>query len=120
MRKNDMKRSCLIRYNATVHSPNGKKNPHWMKRCGLVLILQTCLFVLTSGALVLAQENGDALFINNQGQVGIGNNDPRASLDVAGTILGVGMLPPGGIAMYYGDIEGNFDKDGKGGKRHAL
>ena len=46
--------------------------------------------------------------------MGIGKNDPKAALDVSGTILGIGMVPPGGIAMYYGDINSNFDPDGKG------
>ncbi|MDL1973967.1 MAG: hypothetical protein LWX55_04130 [Deltaproteobacteria bacterium] len=43
----------------------------------------------------------------------IGKNDPKTALDVSGSILDTGMVPPGGIAMYYGDINSNFDADGK-------
>ena len=63
---------------------------------------------------MFAQEGDDALFIDAKGHVGIGKNDPKAALDVSSTILGIGMVPPGGIAMYYCDINSNFDPDGKG------
>ena len=63
-----------------------------------------------------AQDSDDALFINPKGQVGIGNRNPQATLDVAGTIRGVGMVPPGGIVMFYGDVATAFDTQGLGRK----
>ena len=63
-----------------------------------------------------AQDSDDALFIDPKGRVGIGNRNPQATLDVAGTIRGIGLVPPGGIVMFYGDAAAAFDAQGLGRK----
>jgi microcystin-dependent protein len=37
-------------------------------------------------------------------------------LDVNGAIFGIGMVPPGGIVMFFGDIDKSFDAEGTGRK----
>jgi hypothetical protein len=114
--RKEMNSLSLIQNNSTAYfqSTTIKLFRKWIKQSAPILILQVCLFVLMSGALVLAQDSDRALYIDSKGHVGIGNNDPKAALDVSGTILGIGMVPPGGIIMYNGDIKTNFDEDGKG------
>lgn len=79
------------------------------------VIFLGCFFVLTGNHLVFA-ESDDALFIDQKGNVAIGRQAPRAELDVNGTILGIGMVPPGGIVMFSGDINQAFDAEGTGRK----
>ncbi len=57
-----------------------------------------------------------ALYINDKGHVGIGTLDPTARLEVSGDIKGVGMVPPGGIVMFSGNITNSFNTEGLGVK----
>ena len=68
-----------------------------------VLIFLTGI-VFPAGTYSVHAESGDALFIDQQGNVGIGRQAPQAKLDVNGAILGIGMVPPGAIVMFAGDI----------------
>jgi hypothetical protein len=43
-------------------------------------------FVVLAGGLLYGQGSGDALFIDKNGNVGIGTSEPKAELDVNGTI----------------------------------
>lgn len=67
--------------------------------------LITCLFliviVLLSARVVWAQ-TGDAIYIDESGNVGVGTNAPTAKLDVNGVIKGFGTVPIGGIIMWSG------------------
>lgn len=86
-----------------------------MRRHSVLTCIIVCLMIgMAQGPKVQAQGNDDALFINAEGQVGIGNRTPRAPLDVTGEIRGVGMVPPGGIVMFSGKVAECFDGDGKG------
>jgi microcystin-dependent protein len=85
------------------------------KSLAAVLIFLAGFFFLTGNYPVYA-ESGDALFIDQNGNVGIGRQAPRAKLDVSGAILGVGMVPPGAIVMFAGDINQAFDAEGTGRK----
>jgi len=85
----------------------------WFKYLAAVLIFLTCFFAQTGNHLLYA-ESTDALFIDQKGNVGVGRQTPRAKLDVDGIILGVGMVPPGGIVMFSGDVNSAFDAAGTG------
>jgi microcystin-dependent protein len=61
-----------------------------------------------------SDSGNEALFIDQAGNVGIGTTAPQAKLDVNGDIRGIGMVPPGGIVMFYGDINKSFDSQGTG------
>ena len=90
----------------------------WFREKLIITIIVLLAFAGT-GSLLYGQENS-ALFIDAQGNVGIGKTDPRAKLDVAGSISGIGMVPPGAIVMFYGDIKNSFDAEGKGLKMTAY
>lgn len=79
-------------------------------------ILIFITFVLPTSGFQVFADNIDALFIDKEGNVGIGQKQPAAKLDVKGVIKGIGMVPPGGIVMFSGAIDGNFDKNGRGFK----
>lgn len=80
-----------------------------------VFCLLSLVIVFVLGGLAYA-ESDDALFIDQNGNIGIGRQTPRAKLDVNGAILGIGMVPPGGIVMFSGDIDKSFDAEGTGRK----
>jgi microcystin-dependent protein len=71
------------------------------------------LMIAGLGMPIIAQSD-DALFIDQAGNVGVGRQDPSSRLDVNGTILGIGMVPPGGIVMFSGATENAFDAQGAG------
>jgi hypothetical protein len=85
----------------------------WFKRLAAVLIFLTC-YIVPIGNHPAYAESDDALFIDQNGNVGIGTHEPKAKLDVTGNIIGVGMVPPGGIVMFSGDIDKSFDAEGTG------
>ncbi|NTW76581.1 MAG: hypothetical protein HGB33_02160 [Syntrophaceae bacterium] len=86
-----------------------------------ILITFILLGFLGSSNLIYGQgTTEDALFIDKNGNIGIGKTDPRTKLDVAGAITGIGMVPPGAIVMFYGDIKNSFDEEGKGRKKTAY
>jgi hypothetical protein len=85
------------------------------KRLAAFLIFLTC-YIVPMGNHPVYGESDDALFIDEKGNVGIGNHEPQAKLDVTGNIIGVGMVPPGGIVMFHGDIDKSFDAEGTGRK----
>lgn len=90
-------------------------NRWFTKSLALALILLTSITLL-AGIPCRAQGGDDVMFIDEKGNVGIGTSQPAAKLDVNGTILGIGMVPPGGIVMFYGDINKSFDAAGSGRK----
>jgi microcystin-dependent protein len=79
----------------------------------LVSGLWLLVLIFGSGPVALAGSD-DALFIDRDGNVGIGIAGPRAKLDVDGQIRGIGMVPPGGIVMFSGDVATAFDAEGSG------
>ncbi|NTW06426.1 MAG: hypothetical protein HGA29_01135, partial [Syntrophaceae bacterium] len=86
-----------------------------------ILITFILLGFLGSSNLIYGQgTTEDALFIDKNGNIGIGKTDPRTKLDVAGAITGIGMVPPGAIVMFYGDIKNSFDEEGNGRKKTAY
>jgi len=85
------------------------------KRLAAVLIYLTC-YIVAMGNHPAYAESDDALFIDQNGNIGIGRQTPRAKLDVNGAIFGIGMIPPGGIVMFSGDIDKSFDAEGTGRK----
>jgi len=95
--------------------PGSTSTAIWFKYLAPVLILLTC-FLLPAFNHPVHAASDDALFIDPKGNVGIGQQAPRAKLDVNGAILGIGMVPPGGIVMFAGDISQAFDADGTGRK----
>ena len=74
----------------------------------LVLTFFILLGFLSRGSLLYGQ---DALFIGENGNVGIGTSDPKAKLDIAGTVKanGINLLIPIGTIMAYGG-DTNDDK----------
>jgi microcystin-dependent protein len=87
----------------------------WLKFLAAVLIFLTGM-VVPAGTYPAHAQSGDALFIDQQGNVGIGRQAPQAKLDVNGAILGIGMVPPGAVVMFAGDINQAFDTEGAGRK----
>ena len=55
---------------------------------GLILL---AAFIVLSGGLLYGQAAVDALFIDEQGNVGIGTNEPMAKLDVRGNMNTQGL-----------------------------
>ncbi|MEN6374662.1 MAG: hypothetical protein ABFD75_07775 [Smithella sp.] len=90
----------------------------WFREKLIIIIIVLLVFPAT-GSLLYSQEDS-ALLIDAKGNVGIGKTDPQAKLDVAGAITGIGMVPPGAIVMFYGDIKNSFDEEGKGRKMTAY
>jgi len=60
---------------------------------------------------VSAAQSSDALFIDAEGDASFSGN-----ATVKGTIRGIGMVPPGGIIMFSGDVGKAFDAEGTGRK----
>lgn len=110
MKSAEFIQSMLYRRNRSTTSI---KTGIWFKYLAAVLIFLTCYFVPTDYHPVYAESN-DVLFIDQKGNVGVGRLDPRTKLDVDGVILGIGMVPPGGVVMYSGDISQTFDAAGTG------
>lgn len=86
---------------------------------GLHSTAATCAVPLLAATILLssphpASAQDDALTILPNGNVGIGTNQPAATLDVKGTINGIGLVPPGGIVMFSGAINKSFDANGTG------
>ena len=63
----------------------------WRVSKSLKLLLSVCLLLAASGVLY-GQGAIDALFIDQQGRVGIGKTDPQTTLDVAGNVNITGPL----------------------------
>jgi hypothetical protein len=96
-------------------SSQSKSRGRFSKSLIAALILLASMILLTDTPC-RAQNGNDAMFIDQEGNVGLGQQAPRAKLDVNGTILGIGMVPPGGIVMFHGDIDTSFDPQGRGRK----
>ncbi len=79
-----------------------------------IALLALMLLAATAADEVRGQGSGDALFIDKDGNVGIGTAEPKARLDVKGAIAGIGVVPPGGIIMFSGDVTKGFDENGTG------
>jgi len=77
----------------------------WLKSFAAALTFMACSFVLTESHLVYAAD-GDALFIDQNGNVGIGTGQPREKLDVNGSMRAEKYAGDGssigvsGITMY--------------------
>jgi hypothetical protein len=77
----------------------------WLKSFAAVLTFMACSFVLAESYLVYAAD-GDALFIDSNGNVGIGTDQPREKLDVNGSMRAEKYTGDGssmgvsGIGMY--------------------
>lgn len=112
-----MKSEEFFQNNNYLHprSSQARSNRWFSKSLAVALILLTSI-ILLAGTPGRAQGGDDAMFIDQKGNVGIGQQAPRAKLDVNGTIIGIGMVPPGGIVMFYGDINKSFDAEGSGRK----
>ncbi len=80
----------------------------------IIRVLLAAAVLMPSSGFSEPAASDDALHIDTAGRVGIGNQTPRTTLDVSGTISGIGMVPPGGIVMFSGDVSQTFDADGKG------
>lgn len=110
-----MKSRALVRYN---NNPPTPFSPGLFKRSSskylaMAFVLPISIILLT-GIPSRAQSGDNAMSIDQNGNVGIGTQAPRAKLDVKGTILGIGMVPPGGIVMFSGAINQSFDAAGTG------
>ena len=77
--------------------------------------------MLSTSGLTCAETNGNALFVDPNGNVGIGTDTPDATLDVKGRIKDESgfVMPKGGIIMWSGNAadipEGWALCDGKNG-----
>ena len=78
---------------STNQADSGRHRRRFSKSLAAGLILLTS-FILTANSPCRAQSGGDAMFIDQNGNVGLGKQVPRTKLDVNGTILGIGMVPP--------------------------
>jgi hypothetical protein len=88
--------------------------PQSLAKCRLPRNLVAALIVLANLVLLTgipcpAQSSDDAMYIDEKGNVGIGRQAPQSKLDVNGSIRGIGMVPPGGIVMFYGDIDTPYE-----------
>lgn len=97
-----MQKQNFKRQNRSARMPNGR----------LILPLLVMMWLMMPHCVGHCDEK--ALHIDADGRVGIGTSKPQARLDVAGDIMGIGMVPPGGIVMFFGDIDAAFDPKGKG------
>jgi microcystin-dependent protein len=87
---------------------------HRLSPCFLAAWIVLAGLMLPAGMPCTAQGSDDALYIDEKGNVGIGRQAPQAKLDVGGSIRGIGMVPAGGIVMFYGEIDAAFDEQGAG------
>lgn len=71
-----------------------------------LVVAITSLLLLSTGSLLNAQNPVDALFIDKNGNVGIGTDKPAATLDVRGRIKDESgfVMPRGGIIMWSGKV----------------
>jgi microcystin-dependent protein len=100
------------KHRGVLRDPSRSRLPEFTRKSLLGALSVVCL--LAAGGLLYGQVGGDALFIDPNGNVGIGTNAPKQKLEVSGAIKGVGMTPPGGIVMFFGSISANFDANGAG------
>lgn len=129
-----MKRILTIKPGTAVSSKKSKSDRHrrrFSKFPSPSLILLAALIVL-SGSLLYGEESDDALYIDPNGNVGIGTDNPTSRLHVKGDVFISGsvkasevevigrikdetgyLAPAGGIIMYTGSIA-DFDSTGKG------
>lgn len=107
---------CLTLNSSAVplQSTTRKFFRRWIKCCTPVLILQICLFVLTNAALVFAEDSDQALYIDAEGHVGIGTDNPQSQLDVTGDAKVGRDTKVGGQLDVTGDVKvGGDTKVGK-------
>lgn len=98
----------------TNRSPDSAGHPRLK---GLAIGLFTLMLMgAMFGDEIRGQAGGEALFIDREGNVGVGTTEPKAKLDVKGAIAGIGVVPPGGIIMFSGDVTKAFDENGTGTK----
>ena len=71
-----------------------------------LIVAITSLLLLSTGSLLNAQGATDALFIDTNGNVGIGTDKPSATLEVNGRIKDEKgfVMPKGGIIMWSGKV----------------
>ena len=117
-----MKRVLAVKERGTSQSIGSLKSTyrHGFSR-GLILgLILLSAFIMLSGSLLYGQEGADALFIDEQGNVGIGTNDPNAKLDVRGatnlsdTLTVDGVTTLGKTLIIKGDtkISGDLTSEG--------
>lgn len=75
-------------------------------RSRIVFVAIVLMGMLTTGGLVYAEADNNALFVDPNGNVGIGTDKPDATLDVKGRIKDESgfVMPKGGIIMWGGNI----------------
>lgn len=108
-----MKSDALFRKSNCLHLLSSQSIGNRRFSTNLALILLTSI-ILQAGIPCPAQGGDDAMFIDAKGNVGIGTTEPKATLDVKGTISGIGIVPPGGIIMFAGEVTKAFDENGTG------
>ncbi|MCU0571899.1 MAG: hypothetical protein MUC41_02790 [Syntrophobacteraceae bacterium] len=106
----------FLEANREESSGSRASSPRWRHPGRVTVVVAALVGLLAAGGLLYGQ-GGDAMFIDSSGRVGIGKMNPGEMLDVAGAIKGIGMLPPGAIAMFYGDLNASFDNEGMGRKQ---